>query len=196
MNTKAPTAWNDPPIVTPKIKSTTSSIKPEMPAFFQPTMPATSIPTANVFQPNAVSTFQSAYNQMYQPATTVAYDPAPNFLNQFQPSVNVNNQMNQSISNNGSQNYNQTFQPSTFTNNNQAVLKATPPPIVENKMAEKLPIPVEHQMIKSVFDNLLNKCIEATNAPVVKRKLDDVGKKLDILYDKLRESTVNNEFLV
>ena len=55
-------------------------------------------------------------------------------------------------------------------------------------IVEKGPIAVENQIIQSVFDGLLHKCISLTNAPTAKRKLEDVSKKLDVLYDKLRTS--------
>ena len=58
-------------------------------------------------------------------------------------------------------------------------------------MAEKGPVPAEHQVIQKVFDSLLQKCLTTTNVPTAKRKLEDVGKKLEVLYDKLRDSTVN-----
>jgi protein transport protein SEC31 len=78
----------------------------------------------------------------------------------------------------------------------QTVDQATPisqsvakPPVVE-----KGPIPSEHQIVQTVFDTLLNKCLMASNSPTNKRKLEDVGKKLEILYDKLRSSTVSFYF--
>ena len=55
---------------------------------------------------------------------------------------------------------------------------------------EKGPIPAENQVIKTVLDSLLNKCLNATTAPTTKRKLEDVLKKQEILYDKLRDSSV------
>jgi len=65
---------------------------------------------------------------------------------------------------------------------------AAPIPTMTNTAAEKGPIAPENQIIQSVFDGLLNKCMSITNAPAAKRKLEDVSKKLDVLYDKLRSS--------
>ena len=61
-------------------------------------------------------------------------------------------------------------------------------------IVEKGPIPAEHQVIKTVFDTLLNKCLNSTTAPTTKRKLEDVLRKQEILYDKLRDSTVSFTF--
>ncbi len=61
-------------------------------------------------------------------------------------------------------------------------------PTIEPQLVEKPPIPIENQKIQSVFDGLLNKCMSITNGPAAKRKLEDVSKKLDVLYDKLRAS--------
>ena len=55
----------------------------------------------------------------------------------------------------------------------------------------KGPIPSEHQIIADTFDLLVSRCQQATQQLPLKRKLDDVKKKLDVLYDKLRENLVN-----
>jgi hypothetical protein len=51
-------------------------------------------------------------------------------------------------------------------------------------------LPTEYQNIKVVFDGLLQKSLELSTTAIVKRKLDDVGKKLEVLYSKLKESSV------
>jgi len=60
-----------------------------------------------------------------------------------------------------------------------------PAPVVKG------PIPSEHQIIQDTFDLLVSRCQQATQQLPLKRKLDDVKKKLDVLYDKLRENHVN-----
>ncbi len=60
-----------------------------------------------------------------------------------------------------------------------------PPPVVKG------PIPSEHQIIPDTFDLLVSRCQQATQQLPLKRKLDDVKKKLEVLYDKLRENQVN-----
>lgn len=59
-------------------------------------------------------------------------------------------------------------------------------------VSEKQPIPNEHMIIQQVFDHLLANCISSANTIPVKKKLDEVSKKLEILYDKLRTSAVSD----
>lgn len=66
--------------------------------------------------------------------------------------------------------------------------RSATPQVVEK--APKAPIPDEHLVIQTVFDTLVRKCGELASSPAVKRKLDDASKKLEVLYDKLREQTV------
>ncbi|XP_062340760.1 protein transport protein Sec31A isoform X7 [Osmerus eperlanus] len=55
----------------------------------------------------------------------------------------------------------------------------------------KKPIPDEHLVLKSTFEGLIQKCLAAANDPQTKRKLDDANKRLEALYDKLREQTLS-----
>uniref|UniRef100_A0A674AWE5 Protein transport protein Sec31A n=1 Tax=Salmo trutta TaxID=8032 RepID=A0A674AWE5_SALTR len=52
----------------------------------------------------------------------------------------------------------------------------------------KKPIPEEHQVLKNTFEGLIQKCLAAAQT---KRKLDDANKRLEALYDKLREQTLS-----
>lgn len=83
----------------------------------------------------------------------------------------------------------QIFMPQTQQTNLPPVQRA-PEPEKPATPVPKAPIPAENQIIATVFDTLLSKCHSSTNVPMVKRKLDDVGKKLELLYDKLRDSSV------
>ena len=87
----------------------------------------------------------------------------------------------------------QNFQPQP-TQNFQPQVQQRPASVVPEPEPVKVkgPIPAENQIIKTTFDTLLSKCLQSTNAPIVRRKLDDVGKKLEVLYDKLRDSTVRD----
>merc|ERR1712186_320164 len=69
----------------------------------------------------------------------------------------------------------------------QQTIQQPPPPPAP---VEKAPIPAEHQVIQDVFDALRTKCVAAASHPQIKRKLEDVGRKLEILYDKLRENSL------
>ncbi|XP_071808414.1 protein transport protein Sec31A-like isoform X2 [Asterias amurensis] len=56
----------------------------------------------------------------------------------------------------------------------------------------KAPIPAEHQYLVETYDALVKRCKEAAGSnPQMKRKLEDVIKKLGILYDKLREGMLS-----
>ncbi|KAM6902821.1 protein transport protein Sec31A [Xenentodon cancila] len=55
----------------------------------------------------------------------------------------------------------------------------------------KKPIPDEHLILKSTFEGLIQKCLAVATDPQTKRKLDEANKRLDALYDKLREQTLS-----
>lgn len=59
----------------------------------------------------------------------------------------------------------------------------------------KAPIPQEHVVLQQIFDALVEKCRGATRNPQSKRKLDDVRRKLDALYDLLRENGISPNVL-
>ncbi|XP_021915542.1 protein transport protein Sec31A isoform X3 [Zootermopsis nevadensis] len=68
-------------------------------------------------------------------------------------------------------------------------------PVAPAKVAEppkpKGPIPEEHMYLQTVFEELRNRCSCTTNSAQLKRKLEDVSRKLEILYDALRESKLS-----
>ncbi|XP_029025368.1 protein transport protein Sec31A isoform X2 [Betta splendens] len=55
----------------------------------------------------------------------------------------------------------------------------------------KKPIPEEHLVLKTTFEALIQKCLAVATDPQTKRKLDDANKRLEALYDKLREQTLS-----
>ncbi|KAK7113259.1 protein transport protein Sec31A-like isoform X2 [Littorina saxatilis] len=64
-----------------------------------------------------------------------------------------------------------------------------PAPVVKG------PVPTEHKVLEDVFNGLLTLCSQrATNAQM-KRKLEDVARKLEILYDKLRAGVLSQSVL-
>ncbi|XP_065286810.1 protein transport protein Sec31A isoform X2 [Dermacentor albipictus] len=63
---------------------------------------------------------------------------------------------------------------------------AVPPPPPK----EKGPIPKENQILQEVFEELRLNCAHAAVNPQIKRKLDDVARKLENMYDRLREDTI------
>ncbi|XP_034188166.2 COPII coat complex component secretory 31 isoform X1 [Osmia lignaria lignaria] len=59
----------------------------------------------------------------------------------------------------------------------------------------KPPIPEQHVHLKTVFDELKNQCFENAKNPQIKRKIEDVSKKLEVLYDCLRENKLSQNTL-
>ncbi|XP_029454890.1 protein transport protein Sec31A isoform X6 [Rhinatrema bivittatum] len=55
----------------------------------------------------------------------------------------------------------------------------------------KKPIPDEHLILKTTFEALIQRCLSTASDPQTKRKLDDANKRLESLYDKLREQTLS-----
>ncbi|KAK2588050.1 hypothetical protein KPH14_004119 [Odynerus spinipes] len=55
----------------------------------------------------------------------------------------------------------------------------------------KPPIPEEHMHLKTVLDELKMRCFESAKNPQIKRKIEDVSKKLETLYDCLRENRLS-----
>ncbi|XP_055317143.1 protein transport protein Sec31A isoform X2 [Sitodiplosis mosellana] len=53
---------------------------------------------------------------------------------------------------------------------------------------QKPPLPEEYIYMQTVFNELRTQCCNVTNNPQTKRKLDDVSKRLEQLYDLLREN--------
>lgn len=89
---------------------------------------------------------------------------------------------------------------------------------IPTEKIQKKPIPDEHLVLKTTFEGLIQKCLAVATDPVspaslsplngastckcliraglifsqqTKRKLDDANKRLEVLYDKLREQTVS-----
>jgi protein transport protein SEC31 len=76
---------------------------------------------------------------------------------------------------------------------NSTPTPSQPPPVVQE--LEKKPIPEEAAVLQTVFDGILEKCRNVSKNPQAKRKLDDVKRKLAILYDLLRENKVSPNVL-
>ncbi|XP_032095668.1 protein transport protein Sec31A isoform X22 [Sapajus apella] len=55
----------------------------------------------------------------------------------------------------------------------------------------KKPIPDEHLILKTTFEDLIQRCLSSATDPQTRRKLDDASKRLEFLYDKLREQTLS-----
>ncbi|XP_011874105.1 PREDICTED: protein transport protein Sec31A isoform X2 [Vollenhovia emeryi] len=72
-------------------------------------------------------------------------------------------------------------------------------PVMPARVAEpekpKAPIPEQHMHLKTILDELKNQCYENAKNPQIKRKIEDVSKKLEVLYDCLRENKLSQNTL-
>jgi len=59
----------------------------------------------------------------------------------------------------------------------------------------KGPIPAEHMCLQETFDAIVERCKTSSRNPQTKRKIDDVSRKLEILYDLLRSNKVSPNVL-
>ena len=71
------------------------------------------------------------------------------------------------------------------------ILQPAARPAEPPKPVPKGPVPAEHAVLEEVFTKLANQCLSSARNPQMKRKLEDVMRKLEALYDKLRESSVS-----
>ncbi|XP_075238434.1 COPII coat complex component secretory 31 isoform X2 [Lycorma delicatula] len=164
-----PAGWNDPPVISSPPRN---QPKVEMP----PQNPITHPLYGAVTDTSQVNTFQSqvaggSFNGSYG-------DPS---------SLQHQQQQQQQYQHVG---YNQPPKPMQ-----QTIAPAASVAPVLTKPSEpprpKLPIPEEHVHLQTVFDELRNRCTCAANNPQSKRKLEEVARKLEMLYDALRESKLS-----
>ncbi|XP_041363036.1 protein transport protein Sec31A-like isoform X2 [Gigantopelta aegis] len=64
------------------------------------------------------------------------------------------------------------------------------------KPVEKGPVPPDHQILQEIFNGLVKNCSQVATNAQMKRKLEDVSRKLELLYDRLRESSLSSSVLV
>ncbi|XP_073683835.1 protein transport protein Sec31A isoform X1 [Garra rufa] len=60
---------------------------------------------------------------------------------------------------------------------------------------EQKEIPAEHMILKTTFSSLVQRCQLAAADPQTKRKLDDASKRLESLFDKLRDQALSPSIL-
>ncbi|XP_046610174.1 protein transport protein Sec31A [Neodiprion virginianus] len=68
-------------------------------------------------------------------------------------------------------------------------------PVQSARIAEpekpKPPIPEEHVHLKTVLDEVRTQCYNNAKNPQIKRKIEEVSRKLEVLYDCLRENKLS-----
>uniref|UniRef100_A0A8C3Q4N4 Protein transport protein Sec31A n=1 Tax=Geospiza parvula TaxID=87175 RepID=A0A8C3Q4N4_GEOPR len=172
--------WNDPPTLNRAAK------KKKVPENFLPPVPI----TAPIMNPLA-----DPQAQMQQPQAPAPPSSAPS----FQPAHLPAGQM---VLQGGFQPAAQPLGPSTMapTASKPSTEGAPGAPIgnaiqhVQALPTEKItkkPIPEEHLILKTTFEALIQRCLLSASDPQTKRKLDDANKRLEFLYDKLREQTLS-----
>ncbi|XP_076139978.1 protein transport protein Sec31A isoform X8 [Alosa pseudoharengus] len=162
--------WNDPPNLTrgPKKKKVLDNYAPPSPItapiMFPLGEPQPQAP-AGPPQPHPQPGLQTPYAPMQQhPPQGVAPAPGP-------PSVPLMNLQGA---------------PGAPTGDRIQPMQELPAEKVSKK-----PIPQEHMMLKTTFEGLVQKCLAAASDPQTKRKLDVANKRLEMLYDKLREQSLS-----
>lgn len=176
----APAGWNDPPIVN-KVRPQPKQEAPTTEPIRHPIFGASQPDVANnngYTDPYAAPPQQQQFPPPYQSQPTQMFQPPP--------TMQTNN-------------FAQSFNPGNFNQNPiagvpQQMNNAPQAPVEVRKAPEpvqKPPIPEEHIHMQTVFDELKNQCFNSTNNAQTKRKLDDVGRKLEALYDMLREQRLS-----
>ncbi|NWV66735.1 SC31A protein, partial [Malurus elegans] len=172
--------WNDPPTLNRAAK------KKKVPDNFLPPVPITS----PIMNPLA-----DPQSQMQQPSAPAAPTSAPSFQPPHLPA-------GQMVLQGGYQPASQPLGPSIMppTVSKPSTEGAPGAPIgnaiqhVQALPTEKItkkPIPEEHLILKTTFEALIQRCLLSASDPQTKRKLDDANKRLEFLYDKLREQTLS-----
>lgn len=169
--------WNDPPTL---MKSLKNQVKQEAPQKMEPiTHPfnepmSQQIPLQGGWQDNVTNApYAPNVNameppRMFQPAPTDFGRPPPAFNAEFN-----RNAVTPSLPNDMSENRR----------------NETPDPVI------KPPLPNAHLRIQKSLDKLRDCCATACYQPQMKKKIDDIGRKLEILYDMIREEKLSPDIL-
>ncbi|XP_062870721.1 protein transport protein Sec31A isoform X7 [Trichomycterus rosablanca] len=163
--------WNDPPALSRGPK------KKKIPENYTPPAPITAPIMAPLGDPQPVAAMQPTPQQQLPPQPTGV--PAPFNPLQQQPMVPT-------LRNPAMPNIPMEGPPGAPTGDVIQPMQ----PLPTEKISKK-PIPDEHLILKTTFEGLIQKCLAAATDPQTKRKLDDANKRLESLYDKLREQTLS-----
>ncbi|XP_075005955.1 protein transport protein Sec31A isoform X5 [Calonectris borealis] len=172
--------WNDPPALNRAAK------KKKVPDNFLPPVPITSPimspladPQSQMQQPPAPApptgapSFQPPHLPAGQPVLQGGYPPAPQPLGPCIVPPAVSKPSTEGA-------------PGAPIGNAIQHVQALP-----TEKITKKPIPEEHLILKTTFEALIQRCLLSASDPQTKRKLDDANKRLEFLYDKLREQTLS-----
>ncbi|XP_031192811.1 protein transport protein Sec31A isoform X8 [Mastomys coucha] len=169
--------WNDPPALNRVPK------KKKMPENFMPPVPITS----PIMNPSGDSQSQGLQQQPSTPGPLSSHASFPQpHLAGGQPFHGVQQPLAQ------------TGMPPPFSKPNTEGAPGAPigntiqhVQALPTEKITKKPIPDEHLILKTTFEDLIQRCLSSATDPQTKRKLDDASKRLEFLYDKLREQTLS-----
>ncbi|XP_057281271.1 protein transport protein Sec31A isoform X15 [Pezoporus wallicus] len=172
--------WNDPPALNRAAK------KKKVPDNFLPPVPITS----PIMNPLA-----DPQSQMQQPPAPAA----PAGASSFQlPHVSAGQPVLQGVCPPASQPLGPASMPPTASKTSTEGAPGAPignaiqhVQALPTEKITKKPIPEEHLILKTTFEALIQRCLLSASDPQTKRKLDDANKRLEFLYDKLREQTLS-----
>lgn len=169
--------WNDPPALNRVPK------KKKMPENFMPPVPITS----PIMNPSGDPQSQGLQQQ---PSTPVPLSSHASFPQQHLAGGQPFHGVQQPLA--------QTGMPPSFTKPNTEGAPGAPigntiqhVQALPTEKITKKPIPEEHLILKTTFEDLIQRCLSSATDPQTKRKLDDASKRLEFLYDKLREQTLS-----
>lgn len=184
-NPTPPPGWNDPPLLRSSKQQSLQTKKIEQPSSAI-THPLFGVdPNQNVFlDPNA-----HYQNQTLLPQSSINQQNAP------PPTYNVIHQNNNPLQAHSGLQSNTTaignsniYQPLPGYQESPAPIQS----VEEVKPREKSRLPEEFIYMQTLFEELKNQCIAKATDPRTKRKFVDVTKRLENLYDCLRDRRLNN----
>ncbi|XP_072514145.1 protein transport protein Sec31A isoform X8 [Salminus brasiliensis] len=172
--------WNDPPALSrgPKKKKIPENYTPPAPITAPILSPLGDLQQAAPVQPPQQQQQQQQQQQPQLPGQPAGVPPPFTPIQQQPLGPNVRNPAMPSMTVEGA--------PGAPTGGVIQPMQSLP----AEKIMKK-PIPDEHLILKTTFEGLIQKCLAAATDPQTKRKLDDANKRLDSLYDKLREQTLS-----
>nr|XP_028599578.1 protein transport protein Sec31A isoform X10 [Podarcis muralis] len=176
--------WNDPPALSRIAK------KKKMPENFLPPVPITAPIMNPMSDPQAqLQQQQQQQQQSAMPPAQVPFQPShlppgqPSMPSSFQnaPQPGGHTIMTPSVSMPSMEGA-----PGAPIGNTMQHVQSLP-----TEKIMKKPIPEEHLILKNTFEALIQRCLSSATDPQTKRKLDDANKRLEFLYDKLRDQTLS-----
>ncbi|XP_070494385.1 protein transport protein Sec31A isoform X3 [Chironomus tepperi] len=202
-NPTPPPGWNDPPEFKPKsqVKKDVSVAAPIMHPIFGASDPNQVPPANNMMNPamlNPAMPGQNQYDQSYgtsQPPTQMQPAAPMNIMNPtnfYQPQQQQQPQMQDNSNMINYQNFN-SFVGAPQQQQQQQEMPVKPP--VQEVVKEKPPLPEEFIYLQTVLEELKTQCINRATNPQMKRKLDDVSRRLESLYDLLRDNRLSTNTL-